>query len=71
MQSQVQGPVFVSAQAAQQVFGWAEAIGMLQRAYALPHPPGAVPNRTVAAEGRAWLRTLPAVPPGGAISGPS
>jgi len=64
MQTQIQGPVFVSAEAAERVFDWAAAIGILQKAYAVPHPPSAVPNRTVAEEGRAWLRTLPAVPPG-------
>ncbi|WP_372732665.1 ornithine cyclodeaminase family protein [Novosphingobium sp.] len=64
MTSELGWPVFVSAEAAEKVYDWSEAIAKLQHVYSLPHPASAVPNRTVAAESRAWLRTLPAVPPG-------
>src|SRR5437868_173508 len=62
-------PVFVSSQAAREVFRWPDAIGALQRAYARPIDPVAVPPRTIASADKAWLRTLPAVPPGGRYFG--
>jgi ornithine cyclodeaminase/alanine dehydrogenase len=57
-------PVFVSADAVRAVFDWTDAIDALRRAYQVVAPPGAVPPRSIAGEGTAWLRVLPAVPPG-------
>jgi ornithine cyclodeaminase/alanine dehydrogenase len=58
------GPVFVSAEAAEKVFSWRDAIEALTAAYATPAPPSADPGRTVGSDAGAWLRTLPALPPG-------
>jgi ornithine cyclodeaminase/alanine dehydrogenase-like protein (mu-crystallin family) len=55
-------PVFVSGDAARGVFRWTDAIEALRQAYAAPVAAGAVPPRSIAAEGSAWLRVLPAAP---------
>lgn len=55
-------PVFVSSDAARAVFDWKDAIGALQSAYSQSQPPQSTPPRSVAAVGKTWLRTLPAVP---------
>lgn len=65
----VQAPVFVSADAARSVFRWKDAIEALQLAYGRPMPPKAAPPRTIAGDEKAWLRTLPAAPPGGRYFG--
>lgn len=57
-------PVFVSSEVARTVFDWTDAIRALQAAYARPIPARSTPPRTVAATGKTWLRTLPAVPVG-------
>ena len=62
-------PVFVSSDTAKAVFDWTDAIRALQSAYARPVPPKSAPPRTVAAAGKTWLRTLPAVPVGGRYYG--
>jgi alanine dehydrogenase len=62
-------PVFVSSDTAKAVFDWTDAIRALQSAYAQPVPPKSAPPRTVAAAGKTWLRTLPAVPVGGRYYG--
>jgi len=62
-------PVFISADAARSVFRWDEAVEALQAAYSRPFEPAATPPRTVASGGRAWLRCLPALPPGGRYFG--
>jgi ornithine cyclodeaminase/alanine dehydrogenase len=67
--SQAQSPVFVSSAAAEKVFDWPSAIAALQDAYSQPEEPRAAPPRTIAATGDAWLRCLPAVPPGGRYFG--
>ncbi|EQB03828.1 hypothetical protein L288_14610 [Sphingobium quisquiliarum P25] len=56
--------VFVSGETARAVFQWPDAIKALQHAYAQQADPVALPPRTVARGGGAWLRTLPALPPG-------
>ena len=61
---QAAAPVFVSSEAAAAVFDWKAAISALQQAYGAPEEPAAAPPRTIASGGKAWLRTLPAVPPG-------
>lgn len=62
-------PVFVSGEIARQVFTWSEAIESLRATYRLPEQAGTAPPRTVATVGKAWLRTLPAFPPGGRYFG--
>jgi alanine dehydrogenase len=62
-------PVFVSSETARAVFDWTDAIRALQSAYARPVAPKSAPPRTVAAAGKTWLRTLPAVPVGGRYYG--
>ena len=62
--STAEQPVFVSSAAAAAVFSWPEAIGALASAYAAPAPASALPPRTVGSDDGAWLRTLPALPPG-------
>ena len=57
-------PVFVSSEAADSVFSWREAIDAISASYAAPAPRSAMPPRTVGADDGAWLRTLPALPPG-------
>ncbi|MFS2092916.1 ornithine cyclodeaminase family protein [Pseudomonas sp. Pseusp11] len=64
-----QVPVFVSSDAARTVFRWKDAIAALQQAYGLPIPAKATPPRTVAILEKTWLRTLPAIPPGGRYFG--
>jgi alanine dehydrogenase len=64
-----QAPVFVSSDAARTVFQWKDAITALQQAYGLPIPTKATPPRTVAILEKTWLRTLPAIPPGGRYFG--
>lgn len=67
--TQSQSPLFVSADAARAVFQWDDAIRALQAAYAQPAEHAATPPRTIAQSGKAWLRTLPAAPPGGRYFG--
>jgi ornithine cyclodeaminase/alanine dehydrogenase len=62
-------PVFVSSEAARAVFSWLDAIRALQRAYGEEIAPSAAPPRTVARGQGAWMRTLPAIPPGGRYFG--
>ena len=62
-------PVFVSSDAARAVFRWEDAIRALQAAYAQPGTAAATPPRTIAQSGKAWLRTLPAIPVGGRYFG--
>jgi alanine dehydrogenase len=57
-------PLFVSADAARAVFDWKDAVAAIQAVYARPFGAGASPPRTVATTEGAWLRTLPANPPG-------
>jgi alanine dehydrogenase len=57
-------PVFVSSEAADAVFSWREAIQALVDSYATPAPRSALPPRAVGSDDGAWLRTLPALPPG-------
>jgi alanine dehydrogenase len=59
-----EAPVFVSSEAAARVFRWRDAIDALQAAYARTITPLAAPPRTIAAGDKAWMRTLPAIPPG-------
>jgi alanine dehydrogenase len=46
------------------VFSWREAIRALVDAYAAPAPRSALPPRAVGSDDGAWLRALPALPPG-------
>lgn len=62
-------PVFISCDAASAVFDWKPAIAALQQVYSNEYEPAATPPRSIAASGQAWLRTLPAVPPGGRYFG--
>ena len=62
--SEVEGPVFVSSEAASDVFVWREAIEALTECYGEQLEPGAIPPRAVGGDRGAWLRTLPALPPG-------
>jgi ornithine cyclodeaminase/alanine dehydrogenase len=62
-------PVFVSSDAARQVFRWEDAIKALQSTYARPLAPAATPPRTIARAEKCWLRNLPAIPPGGRYFG--
>lgn len=64
MTSHLQSPVFVSADAAKSVFRWTDAVAALQAVYGRSFEQAATPPRTVAAAGGAWLRSLPAIPPG-------
>lgn len=63
------GPVFVSADAVRSVFQWEDAILALQSAYGRKLEAGANPPRTIAQSDRAWMRALPAAPPGGRYYG--
>ena len=65
----VHAPVFVSSGAAREVFNWKDAIASLQAAYGRPMEAAAIPPRTIASADKAWLRTLPAAPPGGRYFG--
>lgn len=69
MTSQTDGPLFLSAETVAAVFHWEDAIRALQAAYARPVEHGAAPARSIAQSGKAWLRTLPAAPPGGRYFG--
>ncbi len=51
------------------MFDWKPAITTLQQVYSCRHEPAATPPRSIASSDRAWLRTLPAVPPGGRYFG--
>ncbi|WP_321858494.1 ornithine cyclodeaminase family protein [Paraburkholderia tropica] len=62
-------PVFVSGGAARAVFRWEDAIRTIQRTYSQPLSTGATPPRTIARADGTWLRTLPAIPPGGRYYG--
>lgn len=62
-------PVFVSSEAAEAVFSWDEAIDALVTSYGAQPQPSALLPRTVGRDGGAWLRTLPALPPGGRYFG--
>lgn len=62
-------PVFVSGKAARAVFRWEDAIAALQSAYSQPIEARATPPRTIASAAGTWLRTLPAIPPGGRYYG--
>lgn len=64
MHSEQKSPVFISSEVASAVFDWKSAIAALQQVYSHRHEPAATPARSIAASGGAWLRTLPAVPPG-------
>lgn len=64
MAERPQAPVFVSSAAAGAVFDWTAAISALQLAYGAADDPAAVPPRSIAAGGQAWLRCLPAAPSG-------
>lgn len=57
-------PSFVSAEAARAVFRWSDAIDALRAAYSRPDVPSTVPPRSIASDGTAWMRTLPAMPVG-------
>jgi ornithine cyclodeaminase/alanine dehydrogenase len=46
------------------VFSWREAVDALAESYATPAPRSALPPRTIGSDDGAWLRTLPALPPG-------
>lgn len=69
MTNHSQAPVFVSSDAARSVFRWKDAIVALQAAYGRHIPVKATPPRTVASFEKTWLRTLPAIPPGGRYFG--
>jgi ornithine cyclodeaminase/alanine dehydrogenase len=69
MTSSSEFPYFVSGEVARRVFHWGDAIEALRAAYSQPAQAGATPPRTVAAVGKAWLRTLPAIPPSGRYFG--
>ncbi|TGN98687.1 MULTISPECIES: ornithine cyclodeaminase family protein [unclassified Burkholderia] len=57
-------PVFISSDAARAVFRWKDAVAALQATYGQPVAASAVPPRTIASGNGAWLRALPAMPPG-------
>lgn len=69
MPSQTVSPVFISSAVAAAVFDWKSAIAAVQQAYSHPQEPAATPPRSIASSGKSWLRTLPAVPPGGRYFG--
>ncbi|WP_321390587.1 ornithine cyclodeaminase family protein [Emcibacter sp.] len=69
MGSEKVSPVFISSEAAAEVFDWKSAITALQQVYSNPHEEAATPARSIASSGKSWLRTLPAVPPGGRYFG--
>jgi len=62
-------PVFISSEVASAVFDWNSAISALQQVYANPYEQAATPPRSISSSGHSWLRTLPAVPPGGRYFG--
>jgi alanine dehydrogenase len=51
------------------VFSWREAVDAIAGSYGAGAPRTSLPPRTVAADNGAWLRTLPALPPGGRYFG--
>src|SRR5204862_3973396 len=53
-----------SSEAADEVFSWREAVDALTDSYTADAPRSALPPRTVGVDHGAWLRTLPALPPG-------
>jgi ornithine cyclodeaminase/alanine dehydrogenase len=57
-------PVFVSTEAAALVFEWADAVAVLQAAYAESREPASLPPRTIGRSRGSWLRTLPGLPGG-------
>lgn len=57
-------PVFVSSDTVKNIFNWKDAIKTLQDVYGESIPDKATPPRTVASNGKAWLRTLSAIPSG-------
>ena len=69
MTTNIDSPVFVSGDVARRVFAWPDAIEALRASYRLPESAGATPPRSVATVGKAWLRTLPAIPPTGRYFG--
>lgn len=69
MTDPAQAPLFVSSDAARAVFRWEDAIAALQSAYGRQIPAKATPPRTVASAEKVWLRTLPAIVPGGRYFG--
>lgn len=69
MTTSIDSPVFVSGDVARRVFAWPDAIEALRASYRLPESAGATPPRSVATVGKAWLRTLPAIPPSGRYFG--
>lgn len=69
MPTSTEGPVFVSSEVARSVFRWEDAIRAIQTAYAKPIAASATPPRTIASADKTWLRTLPAIPPGGRYYG--
>ena len=69
MSESATAPVFVSSDAARAVFRWEDAIKSLQATYARPIAAAATPPRTIASGEKAWLRTLPAIVPGGRYFG--
>lgn len=60
---------FVSAAAVSELLDWKGVIDAMQRAYSISHDDRVSPARTVASEGRHWLRSLIAIPPGGRFMG--
>lgn len=60
----VSSPLFISGDVARTVFRWPDAVKALQAVYARRAEPAATPPRTIARGEQAWLRTLPAIPPG-------
>ena len=62
-------PVFISSEAVEAVFEWPEVVAAIAEAYAADAPASATPPRVVGSDGKAWLRTLPALPPGGRYFG--
>jgi ornithine cyclodeaminase/alanine dehydrogenase len=58
----VSAPVFISAEAADAVLNWPDAIDAVSAVYAQPATEHGTPRRTVARANGSWLRTLPAVP---------
>lgn len=69
MDSKKVSPVFISTEVASKVFDWKTAIAALQQAYSHPQEDAATPARSIASSGKAFLRTLPAAPPGGRYFG--
>ncbi|MBN3807609.1 ornithine cyclodeaminase family protein [Paraburkholderia sp. Ac-20347] len=69
MTQAIHPPVFVSGNAAREVFRWEDAIRALQKTYSLPLRAAATPPRTIARAEGTWLRTLPAIPPGSRFYG--